>query len=167
MAVLQPLALEDLDALMAVQREGAVTGLGHIFPQEIHPFPEQRVRDRWKREIADPGVDCFVITDAAKLAGFAATRGSELLHFGTAVSTWGSGLANLAHAELLDHLRAAGHRDVSLRVFDENTRATRFYIRRGWVRTDITTRTTFPPHPTLRRYERRLPNARSCRRSEG
>lgn len=157
MAVLQPLTLEDLPALMAVQREGAVAGLGHIFPQQTYPFPEQRVADRWKREMADPGVDCFVIENAGDVAGFAATRAEELLHFGTAVSTWGTGLADLAHTELLDHLWSGGHRDVFLRVFDENTRASRFYLRRGWVRTDVTTRTSFPPHPTLRRYERRLP----------
>lgn len=157
MAVLQPLILDDLEALLVVQREGAVAGLGHIFPQETHPFPQQRVLERWKREVADPDVDCFVIRDAGRVAGFAATRADELLHFGTAVSTWGRGLAGLAHGEVLDHLQARGHRDIFLRVFDENTRATRFYVQRGWVRTDITTRTTFPPHPTLRRYERRLP----------
>ncbi len=109
-AVLPPLALEDLDALMAVQRDGAIAGHGHIFPQETHPFPEQWVLDQWKRELADPGVDCFVIKDAAaKVAGFAATRAEELLHFGTALSTWGTGLADLAHTELLD--TAGSHAD--------------------------------------------------------
>jgi putative acetyltransferase len=156
MAVLEPLALAHLEALMAVQQEGAAAGLGHIFPQETHPFPRQRVLDRWMREIADPGVDCFVIKDAGHVAGFAATRADELLHFGTAVSTWGSGLADVAHSELLDHLRAREQQNVWLRVFDENTRAIRFYVRRGWVRTDVTMQTTFPPYPTLRRYERRL-----------
>ncbi|KRE54674.1 GNAT family N-acetyltransferase [Phycicoccus sp. Soil748] len=157
MSVIGPLNLADLETLIAVQREGAVASLGHIFPQKTHPFPEHQVREGWKREIADPDVDCFVINDAGRVAGFAATRADELLHFGTAVSTWGTGLAGLAHTELLEHLRAKGHREIFLRVFDENTRATRFYLRRGWVRTDETTRTTFPPHPTLRRYEQRLP----------
>ncbi|MEW1953613.1 GNAT family N-acetyltransferase [Terrabacter sp. NPDC080008] len=155
-SVLQSLTLGDLDALMEVQREGAVIGLGHILPQAEHPFPVARVRARWEREIADPDVDCFTITLAGEVAGFAATRRGELLHFGTAVSTWGSGLADAAHTELVDHLRGMGHRDLFLRVFDENTRAVRFYVRRGWIRTEHTTRTTFPPHPTLRRYEKRL-----------
>ncbi|WP_404387076.1 GNAT family N-acetyltransferase [Humibacillus xanthopallidus] len=108
------------------------------------------------REFDDPGIDCFVIKDAGRVAGFAATRADELLHFGTAVSTWGTGLADLAHGELLDHLRAREHQNVRLRVFDENTRAIRFDVRRGWLRTDVTTHSTFPPYPTLRRYERRL-----------
>src|SRR5829696_7549493 len=85
MNVLRPLVADDLCALLVVQREGAVAGLGHVFPQTAHPFPEQRIHDRWLRELADPGVDCFVILEDSKLAGFAATRSEELLHFGTAV----------------------------------------------------------------------------------
>ena len=37
--------------------------------------------------------------------GFRAISGNQLLHFGTAKSTWGSGLAGRAHDEVLDHLR--------------------------------------------------------------
>jgi L-glutamine:scyllo-inosose aminotransferase/L-glutamine:2-deoxy-scyllo-inosose/3-amino-2,3-dideoxy-scyllo-inosose aminotransferase len=41
-----------------------------------------------------PDIDVYVIeNDDGAVAGFAATRGGELLHFGTAVETWGSGLA--------------------------------------------------------------------------
>ena len=157
MAVLRPLGVDDLDVLLVVQREGGEVGLGHIFPQDTHPFPTARVRERWEAELADPGVDCFAVVRDGELSGFAATRGDELLHFGTAVRTWGSGLAGLAHDELLDHLRAQGHRTAWLRVFEQNLRAIRFYERRGWRATSTTTRTTFPPHPVLRRYERRLP----------
>ena len=156
MPVLRPLTRDDLDALLRVQREGAVAGLGHIFPQDEHPFPVVRVRERWEAELADPGVDCFVAVREGEVAGFAATRGAELLHLGTAPVTWGSGLAGLVHDELLDHLRGQGHRAAWLRVFDENRRAVRFYERRGWRATATVSRTTFPPHPVLRRYERDL-----------
>jgi ribosomal protein S18 acetylase RimI-like enzyme len=61
--------------------------------------------------------------------------------------------------ELLDRLRAAGHAEASLRVFDENERAVRFYARRGWVATDVTSRSSFAPFPVLRRHERRLDDA--------
>jgi diamine N-acetyltransferase len=155
-AVLRPLTRDDLEALLQVQREGAVLGLGHIFPQADHPFPSTRVRERWAGEIDDPGVDCFAVVLDRQVAGFAATRGDELLHFGTAVRTWGSGLAGAAHDEVLAHLRAQGHRSAWLRVFDENARAVRFYERQGWRRTTTTSRTSFPPHPVLRRYERSL-----------
>lgn len=156
MAVLRPLTHDDLDELLDVQREGGQVGLGHIFPQDTHPFPTARVRARWEAELADRGVECFAVVRDGALCGFAATRGDELLHFGTAVRTWGSGLAGLAHDELLDHLRAQGHREAWLRVFEENVRAIRFYERHGWRATSTTSRTTFPPYPVLRRYEREL-----------
>jgi RimJ/RimL family protein N-acetyltransferase len=154
MPVLRPLTESDVDALVEVQREGAVAGLANIFPQDIHPFPLATIRARWCAELADPGVDCFVIVDAGRVSGFAATRASEFLHFGTAVRTWGTGLAGRAHDEVLAHLGDQGHRDAWLRVFEENRRAVRFYVRRGWTPTDVTSRTEFPPYPTLRRYER-------------
>jgi RimJ/RimL family protein N-acetyltransferase len=152
-AVLEALREADLDDLVAVQREGAVKGLGHIFPQNTHPFPTDRVRERWAAEISDPRVDCFAIMDRGRLAGFAATKADEFLHFGTAVDTWGTGLAGQAHDELLEHLRGQGLRRGWLSVFDENHRAIRFYCRRGWTATDLTTRSSFPPYPALRRYE--------------
>ncbi|GAB3755533.1 GNAT family N-acetyltransferase [Microlunatus parietis] len=153
MPVLRSLTTEDLDHLMIVQRAGAAAGLGHIFPQETHPFPEATIRDRWVREIGNSEIDCFAVVADGRLAGFAATRAGELLHFGTAVDTWGSGLAGQAHAELLDHLINKGHDSAWLRVFEENHRAVRFYEKYGWQRTKITSRTSFPPHPVLRRYE--------------
>lgn len=153
MPVLRPLTPADLDDLVELQREGAVAALSHLFPQEEHPFPVAQVRARWAAELADPGVDAFAIVSAGRLAGFAATRGDEFLHFGTALGTWGSGLAASAHDEVLDHLRGRGHQAAWLRVFDENRRAVRFYERRGWRPTDVVTRTEFAPHPVLRRFE--------------
>lgn len=160
--VLRPLVSADLDELLRIQREGAVAGLGHIFPQQEHPFPIDTIRARWEAELSDPGVRCFAILQDGRLAGFGALRGNELLHFGTALATWGSGLAGCAHDELMQVLRAEGHRRAWLRVFDENVRAVRFYTRRGWVPTDATEPTTFPPHPTLRRFELDLEVRRSA-----
>jgi hypothetical protein len=36
-----------------VQSEGAVLALGHIFPQETHPFPRDELLARWATEIAE------------------------------------------------------------------------------------------------------------------
>jgi RimJ/RimL family protein N-acetyltransferase len=90
------------------------------------------------------------------VAGFAATRGNELLHFGTAVDLWGSGLASQAHDEVLDHLRAGGCTEGRLRVFEQNLRARRFYGRRGWVQTGERSRSGFAPYPSLLGYVLRL-----------
>lgn len=153
MSVLRPLTTDDLDQLMIVQRVGAVAALGHLFPQETHPFPVTQIKDRWAEEIADPDIDCYAVVADGRLAGFAATRADEFLHFGTAVETWGSGLAGQAHDEVLQRMIMKGIVRAWLRVFDENRRAVRFYEKRGWQRTEITSRTSLPPHPVLRRYE--------------
>ena len=154
--VLRPLAVGDLDALVELEREAAVVAFAHIFPQETHPFPVDAVRQRWAGELADPGVRCFAVVDDGVLGGFAATRGDELLHFGTALSRWGSGLAGRAHDELLDVFRADGHERAWLRVMAENHRAIRFYERRGWVPDGETSHSPFAPYPVLLHHVRDL-----------
>ena len=151
---LRPASTQDLEALVAVQEAGAVAALGHIFPQDEHPFPREVVRRRWAAELADPDVAVYVCTDGAgSITGFAALRGDELLHFGTAPRTWGSGLAARLHDALLSSLPVSVTR-CRLRVFSGNRRARRFYEKRGWTCTGEVTRSTFPPHPELVTYTR-------------
>lgn len=153
MPLLRPLRADDLDALLPLQEEGAVAALGHIFPQETHPFPRGEVRSRWVHELADPAIRAYAAEEDGELVGFAATRGSELFHLGTARSTWGSGLAGRVHDELVATIAVAGHPVAWLRVFEENRRAIAFYERRGWRRTDEVSWSLFAPHPVLRRFE--------------
>lgn len=153
MPLTRPLTPDDLDALLPLQEEGAVAALGHIFPQETHPFPAAEVRSRWLHELADPGIRSFAAVEDGVLVGFAAVRGSELFHLGTARATWGSGLAARLHDEVVAAIAADGHATAWLRVFEENCRAIRFYERRGWVATDEVSWSLFPPHPVLRRFE--------------
>jgi RimJ/RimL family protein N-acetyltransferase len=152
---LRPATETDLDSLLEVQEEGAVRALSHIFPQGTHPFPREEVRSRWAEELADPGIRAYVITNNdEEVVGFAATRDDELLHFGTAVETWGTGTAAAAHDALLRALAADGVVQARLRVFEENHRARRFYEKLGWEETGERSRTSFPPHPVLVEYRR-------------
>jgi RimJ/RimL family protein N-acetyltransferase len=146
--------LSDLPALMDVQQAGAVKALAHIFPQDAHPFPRAEIQARWTAEIADPDVDVYVIEqDDGEIRGFAAVRGNELLHFGTSVETWGTGLAAEAHKQVVERLAAGSATSARLRVFEDNQRARRFYEKLGWSRTDRLSRTSFPPYPVLVEYE--------------
>lgn len=155
--VLRPLDTGDLDDLLRVQAAGSVAALGHLFPQDRYPFPVDAVRARWVQELADPGTDCFaVLGEDDLLAGFAATRGDELLHVGTSLDTWGTGLAGLAHDEVLGHLASQGHVSAWLRVFEANERARRFYVRRGWAPTGERSESTFAPYPVLVHHRRDL-----------
>ncbi len=149
------LTVGDLDALLAVQERGAVAGLAHIFPQDTHPFPREVVRRRWLDEIEDPDVHAYVSIDGGAVNGFAATRDCELLHFGTALDTWGTGLAQQLHDAVLEQFLQTlptGASHLRLRVFEDNLRARRFYEKLGWRLTGERSQTSFPPHPVLVEY---------------
>jgi RimJ/RimL family protein N-acetyltransferase len=146
----------DVEAVLDVQQPAAVQGLGHIFPQDTHPFPRDDVGRRWRTEVVDPAVTCWVIDVDGAVRGFAAIRGDELLHFGTALDSWGTGLAGDALAAVEDAWRRRGVLDVRLYVFEDNARARAFYERGGWTATGERTETAYPPHPVLLEYEKRL-----------
>jgi RimJ/RimL family protein N-acetyltransferase len=153
----------DLPELMALQERGAVAGLSNVFPQDEYPFPRDAVRDRWQEELQDPAISAYVATGPdGRLVGFAARREDEILHFGTALETWGSGLAGWMYHALLATYPPDLPR-VRLYVFAGNHRARRFYEKRGWTATGAERHTTFPPHPTLLEYVLDRPKSRSPR----
>jgi RimJ/RimL family protein N-acetyltransferase len=123
----RPMEYADLAQLMVVQERGAVAGLSTVFPQETHPFPRETIRDRWEHELEDPAIAAYVTTSPdERLVGFAARRAVEVLHFGTELETWGSGLATWLHDALLTTYPPEVSR-VRLRDFAGNHRARRFY----------------------------------------
>ncbi|RBY77066.1 GNAT family N-acetyltransferase [Blastococcus sp. TF02-09] len=144
----------DLGELVDLQRRGAVLGLAEVFPQETHPFPADAIREQWVAELRDESVAASVVTGPeGRLLGFAARREDELLHFGTAPETWGSGLAAWLHDALLATFPPEVRR-VRLWVFAGNGRGRRFYEKLGWTVTGEERCTSFPPHPVLVEYER-------------
>jgi hypothetical protein len=58
--VLRPIRVGDLDSVIKLQHKGAVTALGHIFPQDRYPFPVAAIRRQWMEDLAGD-VQCFVI----------------------------------------------------------------------------------------------------------
>lgn len=165
---LRPTTVADLPALLDVQQTAAIAGLSHIFPQDSHPFPREIVMERWRVEIANPAVHAYVSTDeSGAITGFAATKENELLHFGTAIQSWGTGLAQQLHDAVL-HEMTNGLVDsayVWLRVFEENRRARRFYEKLGWVEHGERTQTTFAPYPVLVEYRRSFVSVPTHQRS--
>jgi RimJ/RimL family protein N-acetyltransferase len=147
---------EHVSRVLDVQQPGSVVCLGEVFPQDAYPFPRDDIGVRWLEEIAAADIDCFVVVEAGQLLGFAAVRSNEFLHFGIAIEHWGTGIAQWAHDAVLGHMRDEGARDAWLRVFTENRRGRRFYEKLGWTQTEERTRSGFPPHPELLRYERGL-----------
>lgn len=150
--VLRDMRADDVPDVMAVQEPASVAGLSGVFPQDTHPFPREVLAQRWRAEVLDPDVDCFVVLRDGRVAGFAAVRGSELVHFGVAVEEWGSGLAVAAHDELVERLRSAGVVRAWLRVYAANPRGRAFWHKLGWVDSGERSRGPMPPHAELMTY---------------
>ncbi|MCP3422353.1 GNAT family N-acetyltransferase [Nocardioides pinisoli] len=151
--VLREMRESDVPAVLAVQEPAAVAGLSEVFPQDRYPFPREAIATRWREEVADPLVACFVVEQEGRVAGFAAIAGDEVLHFGTALDTWGSGLATAAHDELVERLRAEGVVRPRLFVYAGNARGRRFWHKHGWRPTGEVTSGSFPPYAELLAYE--------------
>lgn len=162
---LRPMVAGDVPDVVAVQEAGAVRALADVFPQDEHPFPRDDVAGRWLQELADPAIDSRVVERGGEVAGFVAVRGDEFLHFGIAVEHWGTGLAGVAHDLVVHGMRDRGVPRAWLRVFTGNRRACRFYERLGWRPTDERTRSVYPPHPELVRYELPLGAQRGLRQT--
>lgn len=156
--ILRGAEADDVAALMNVQYEGAVAGLGHIFPQDQCPFPREVLATRWRTEIASPDVQVYLyVDDDGAVCGLGAIRAGELLHFGTALQTWGSGAASRFLDALRDAMTGGSTGPTArLRVFEENRRARRFYEKNGWRTTGVRGRTAFLPQPWWLEYERRV-----------
>jgi RimJ/RimL family protein N-acetyltransferase len=76
-----------------------------------------------------------------------------VLHFGTTLETWGSGLATWLHDELVATFDPGLPR-LRLSVFTDNGRGRRFWEKHGWQPTGRTSRSTFAPYPQLLEYVR-------------
>jgi RimJ/RimL family protein N-acetyltransferase len=99
---------------------------------------------------------CYVVVLDGAVVGFAAIRGNEFLHFGTAVEHWGTGIAQTAHDAVLDRMRIRGVQRAWLRVFAGNARGRRFYEKLDWHLTGERTKSSYPAHPELLLCERSL-----------
>ncbi|MEU8656987.1 GNAT family N-acetyltransferase [Actinoplanes philippinensis] len=152
-SVLRAATPADIEAIMDVQQEGSVRALSGLYPQDRYPFPRAELTERWAAEIDDPSVRVLVILHDGQVAGYVALQDDQLLHFGTATSTWGTGLAAAAHAEIVGLLGGAGH----LWVLAGNHRARRFYEKMGWRATGRSVPDDFPPHPELIEYRLHAP----------
>ena len=150
--IVRDMTHDDLPTLIGVQEAGAMISLAEVFPQDRFPFPRDAILARWREELDDTAIGTLVaIDDDGQLVGFAATRGPELLHFGTAVPTWGRGVAGELLAVVVDVLRATGA-EPRLLVFAANVRARRFYEKHGWRPTGASSASSFEPHPVLLEY---------------
>jgi GNAT superfamily N-acetyltransferase len=154
--LIRPAEAGDLETLLAIQREAAVTAFAHVFDQTRYPFPSDDIREVWRETLGDPDVDVYVAEVEGQPVG-SVSVGSDLLRTLYVVPPHqGRGAGSELHDLALTRLRERGSRCATLWTLEENWPARRFYERRGWTLTDETRVVPFPPNPIDVRYEREL-----------
>jgi GNAT superfamily N-acetyltransferase len=128
------------ELLADIQKAASLAGLGHIYPPERYPYPDEAVLARWR----DSTHAIFLDEDEL---GFAAVAGEWLNGLYVRPEAWGTGVATRLHDRAVEAIRAGGHARARLWVLEDNVRARRFYERRGWLLDGTTRVVEFPPHP--------------------
>lgn len=150
---------DDLCALRDLEREANRAALGHVFPPERYPFPDDDVLARWALVLEEPDVAVIVQEDADGLVALAAYDDSTLRHLAVHPEHWGSGLASTAIETALHAMDLRGCTIASLWCLEENHRARRLYEYLGWRATDERREAPWPPHPVEMRYTRLIPQS--------
>lgn len=147
---------EDLGALRDLEREANLVALGHVFPPERYPFPDDAVLTRWRIVLDDPDVSTLVADaeDGRGLAAFVAYDEATVRHLAVRPDHWGRGLASAAIDQALHAMDVRGTTSASLWCLVENHRARRLYEYLGWQPTEDRQEAPWPPHPTEMRYQR-------------
>jgi len=156
LVAIRPARPDDLEPLLAIQREAAVSAFAHIFPQDRYPFPTDDIRDLWRKTLADPGVDIYVAEVGGEPAGSVSVDDELLRTLYVRPAHQGTGVGSTLHDFALERLRARGCSTARLWTLEENWNARRYYERRGWMLTEETRVIPFPPNPIDVQYAREL-----------
>ena len=151
--------LDDLGPLRDLEREANLAALGHVFPPERYPFPDDDVLARWALVLDEPGVVVRVAEDDTGLVAVAAYDDSTLRHLAVRPDHWGDGLATNAIETALHAMDLRGSTIASLWCLEENHRARRLYEYLGWRETSDRREAPWPPHPVEMRYTRLIPQS--------
>lgn len=152
----RPARDSDLVALRDLERAATLGGLGHVFPPESYPFPDDDVLARWSIVMAAPDVDVIVAEDplSERVIAFAAYDDTTLRHLAVHPDHWGEQLATAAIGASLQAMGLRGSVQAWLWCLEQNHRARRLYEHLGWRPTGETQDAQWPPHPVEMAYTR-------------
>ena len=134
----------DATILTHLERDANLVALAHVFPGT--PYPEDEVRARWERVLADPEVWVDVYGAPTRLDAYVCWDATTLRHLAVRPERWGSGLARTAIG------RAVGVSRLWCLV--ENHRARGLYEHLGWQPTGRERGAEWPPYPREMEYAR-------------
>jgi ribosomal protein S18 acetylase RimI-like enzyme len=147
---------DEVDTLLAIQREAAVGAYAHIYPPERYPFPDDAVREVWAEALSDPEVEVYVAEVDGEPAGAVSVGRGFLSTLYVLPAHQGRGVGSALHDLALDRLRALGSEEARLWTLEGNDAGRKFYERRGWSLTDETRVVPYPPNPIDVQYARPL-----------
>lgn len=133
--------------LAAVQELASLAALAHIFPPETYPYPREAVRARWAVAVVEPETRTLIAVSDEEPVGAACVTEGWLEGLYVVPERWGTGLADALHDRALDEVRGLGSASCRLWVLEDNSRARRFYERRGWRENGESRVVEFPPNP--------------------
>jgi GNAT superfamily N-acetyltransferase len=142
----RPALPADARALRDLERAANLVALAHVFPPDLHPFPDSGVLARWVGVLADPAVAVEVVDGDAGLRCFVAWDHTTVRHLAVHPDHWGTGLATAALLRAATSIRARDHEPL-LWCLADNTRARAVYAHLGWEPTGRERRAEWPPHP--------------------
>jgi GNAT superfamily N-acetyltransferase len=137
---------EDAGALRDLERVANLAALGHVFPPQEYPFPDEEVLERWRATLAEPAVTVEVL-DGPGLRGYAAYDATTLRHLAVHPDAWGTGLARAGVDRAVAGIAASGAERALLWCLEANTRALGLYRHLGWRRTGKRRPAEWPPYP--------------------
>jgi GNAT superfamily N-acetyltransferase len=147
---------DEVETLLTIQREACVKAFAHIFPPERYPFPDDLIRDVWRKALADPEVEAYIAEADGAPVGSVSVGDVFLRTLYVVPSHWRSGVGTELHDFALDRLRARGTPTAKLWTLEENWDARRFYEKRGWTLNGETRVVPFPPQPIDVGYSKEL-----------
>jgi GNAT superfamily N-acetyltransferase len=147
---------DEVDTLLAIQRDAAVPAFAHVFDQELHPFPSETIRESWHEALDEPEIETYVAEVDGEAVGSVSIGGEFLRTLYVLPSHQAKGVGSALHDFALERLRAHGVELAKLWTLEENWAARRFYERRGWTLTSETRVVPFPPNPLDVQYVRAL-----------
>ena len=158
-------SVSDLEAIVAVHVEAALTGFIGIFPGTAPTPTAASLRPRWSELITDGRVDVFV-AEASDVVGCSVVRPGSAVPAGTLLDRlyvhprwWGNGVGRRLHDTALAAARNRGVDRLNLWVLEANTKARAMYERWGWELVPGSTLPNQPPTVLDVLYERPLTGA--------
>jgi len=139
--VIRTAGRDEAETCFEVQRAASVAGLAHVYPPEQYPYPDDEVRAQWDEK---PGTVLVAERDG-RIVGVVVAHACWLTNLYVIPEWWGSGVAGELHDAAVASMPDCA--ELKLWVLEDNSRARRFYERRGWRRNGDERVVEFPPHP--------------------